>query len=66
TFLYPVTPLLFLGILLFILTYIMIEKPLESMYGFGTVVLGLIFYFITNKKDENKVTEEIPAEVRST
>ncbi len=66
TFLYPVTPLLFLGILLFILTYIMIEKPLESMYGLGTVALGLIFYFITNKKENNKITEEIPAKVQST
>ncbi|MDO8998467.1 MAG: amino acid permease [Bacteroidota bacterium] len=53
TFLYPVTPLLFLSIILFILINIMIEKPVESLYGFGTVVLGLIVYFLTNKK-ENK------------
>ncbi len=65
TFLYPVTPLLFLSIILFILTYIMLEKPVESLYGLGTVVLGLIFYFITNKKDD-KTIEEIPAKVQST
>jgi basic amino acid/polyamine antiporter, APA family len=65
TFLYPVTPLLFLSIILFILTYIMIEKPVESLYGLGTVVLGLLLYFLTNKK-EDKTPKEIPAEVQST
>lgn len=64
TFLYPVTPLLFLGILLFILSYIMVEKPVESLYGLGTVVLGLLIYFLTNKKD-NSTVEKIPAEVQS-
>ncbi len=65
TFLYPVTPLLFLSIILFILTYIMIEKPVESLYGLGTVVLGLLLYFLTNKKDDKKI-KKIPAEVQST
>ncbi|MBL7913015.1 MAG: amino acid permease [Bacteroidia bacterium] len=64
TFLYPVTPLLFLGILLFILSYIMVEKPVESLYGLGTVVLGLLIYFLTNKKDNNTV-EKIPVEIQS-
>lgn len=64
TFLYPVTPLLFLSIILFILTYIMIEKPVESLYGLGTVVLGLLLYFLTNKKDD-KTPREISAEVQS-
>ncbi|MBL7922005.1 MAG: amino acid permease [Bacteroidia bacterium] len=65
TFLYPLTPLLFLSIILFILGYIMLEKPVESLCGLGTVVLGLVFYFITNKKND-KTIEEIPAEVQST
>lgn len=64
TFLYPVTPLLFLSIILFILTYIMIEKPVESLCGLGTVVLGLLLYFLTNKKEDKKI-EEIPAKVQS-
>jgi APA family basic amino acid/polyamine antiporter len=65
TFLYPITPLLFLSIILFILVYIMIEKPVESLYGLGTVLLGLFVYFITNKK-EDKTTNEISGEKRST
>ena len=65
TFLYPITPLLFLSIILFILVYIMIEKPVESLYGLGTVLLGLFVYFITNKK-EDKTTNEISCEKGST
>jgi APA family basic amino acid/polyamine antiporter len=65
TFLYPVTPLLFLSIILFILGYIMLEKPVESLYGLGTVLVGLVVYFFTNKK-EDKNTKEISPETRST
>jgi APA family basic amino acid/polyamine antiporter len=65
TFLYPITPLLFLSIILFILVYIMIEKPVESLFGLGTVLLGLFVYFITNKK-EDKTTNEISGEKGST
>jgi hypothetical protein len=43
----------------------MIEKPVESLYGLGTVLLGLFVYFITNKK-EDKTTNEISGEKRST
>lgn len=65
TFLYPITPLLFLSIILFILGYIMLEKPVESLYGLGTVLVGLVVYFFTNKK-EDKNTKEISPETRST
>jgi APA family basic amino acid/polyamine antiporter len=53
TFLYPVTPILFLLIVLFILAYILVDKPVESLLGFGTVMLGLVIYFVTNKKENN-------------
>jgi basic amino acid/polyamine antiporter, APA family len=58
TFLYPVTPIVFLLIILWILINIMIEKPIESLAGLGTVLLGLGIYFLTNKK-ENKNEEQI-------
>ncbi len=54
TFLYPITPVLFLLIILWILINIMIEKPQESLYGLGTVILGLIIYFITNKQNKKQ------------
>ncbi|MCE3229829.1 MAG: amino acid permease family protein [Bacteroidetes bacterium] len=58
TFLYPVTPVVFLLIILWILINIMIEKPMESLCGLGTVLLGLGIYFLTNKK-ENKNNGQI-------
>lgn len=54
TFLYPVTPVLFLLIVLWILINIMIDKPQESLYGLLTVALGLIVYLITKKKTNRK------------
>ena len=54
TFLYPFTPLLFLSILLWILINIMIDKPEESLYGLGTVLLGGAVYFLTRTKEDKK------------
>jgi APA family basic amino acid/polyamine antiporter len=53
--LYPFTPLLFLSIIGWILYSIVIEKPFESMLGLGTVLLGLAFYFLTDRLDKRKL-----------
>jgi APA family basic amino acid/polyamine antiporter len=49
--LYPITPILFLLIIVWILWNIIIEKPTESFYGLITVIAGLAIYFLTNKKE---------------
>jgi APA family basic amino acid/polyamine antiporter len=54
TFLYPVTPILFLSIVLWILIHIMIERPVESLAGLGTVVIGAVIYFLTHHKKKTK------------
>ncbi|MES2680448.1 MAG: amino acid permease [Bacteroidota bacterium] len=54
--LYPVTPILFLLITLWILYNIVLDKPVESLYGLLTVAAGLLIYFLTNKKDDKKNT----------
>jgi APA family basic amino acid/polyamine antiporter len=54
TFLYPVTPILFLSIVLWILIHIMIERPVESLAGLGTVVIGAAVYFLTHHKKKKK------------
>jgi len=46
---YPVTPLIFLAISLWMLTYIFIDKPGESLAGIGTILIGLPVYFIASK-----------------
>ena len=51
---YPITPIVFLVVTLWILCYGVIIRPHESLIGIGTVLLGLIVYFIgRNKTTEN-------------
>jgi basic amino acid/polyamine antiporter, APA family len=59
TFLYPVTPILFLCIIGYILYHIIMDKPVESLYGLGTVLLGLVIYFLTNNK-KHQQDDNIP------
>lgn len=53
---YPITPILFLGILLWVIINIIRERPIESLYGLITVCIGLLIYFFTNRK--NKVVSD--------
>lgn len=46
---YPITPLIFLAISLWMLIFILIDKPTESLAGLGTLAIGLIVYFIATK-----------------
>jgi APA family basic amino acid/polyamine antiporter len=61
TFLYPLTPVLFLLIVLYILFNILKDRPVESLAGLGTVMLGLIIYFLTNRKKSNISDSEVQA-----
>lgn len=47
---YPITPMIFLGISLWILIFVFQGKPTESLLGLGTIALGLPVYFLTAKK----------------
>ncbi|PPT11225.1 hypothetical protein CKA32_001221 [Geitlerinema sp. FC II] len=42
---YPLTPLVFVGISLWILVFVLTSKPVESLAGLGTIALGLPVYF---------------------
>lgn len=46
---YPLTPLLFIGINLFAIYYVMLEKPLEAGLGAGVFLLSAVFFFIMNR-----------------
>jgi APA family basic amino acid/polyamine antiporter len=50
--LYPLPPVLFLLIILWILYNIIKERPTESAYGLLTVLAGLLIYFFTNRKND--------------
>ena len=47
---YPLTPALFLAITLGIMIYTLISQPVESLAGTATVLLGLIFYYVSERK----------------
>lgn len=50
---YPVTPVIFLLITLHMMSYVIKEKPAESLFGLGTVVAGLVVYFFSRGKSGN-------------
>ncbi|NTW32270.1 MAG: amino acid permease [Bacteroidetes bacterium] len=52
---YPFTPIIFLGLNLWILYFLITGKPLISLSGFGTVLLGYIIYLISNHYSKNKI-----------
>jgi basic amino acid/polyamine antiporter, APA family len=47
---YPITPIIFSGISLWILAYVIKEEPITALWGLGTILLGLIVYFISAQK----------------
>jgi APA family basic amino acid/polyamine antiporter len=47
---YPITPFIFLGISLWMLIFIFLDKPVESMAGLATLICGLPFYFIGSQR----------------
>lgn len=47
---YPLTPLIFLFISLWMLIYIFRDRPMESIAGLGTILIGLPVYLIASKK----------------
>ena len=51
---YPVTPLIFIILNIWILWYALTNKTAESLTGLGTVVIGLIIYFISKFYSKNK------------
>jgi APA family basic amino acid/polyamine antiporter len=47
--LYPLTPIIFLLMIGWISVNIFIQKPVESLYGLGTVLGGMVLFVFTNK-----------------
>lgn len=47
---YPVTPLIFLAVMLFMLVYLVREKPLQSLAGVAMMLTGLIVYAISTRQ----------------
>ncbi len=51
TFAYPLTPLVYLALTGWTLTFILVNRPLEGLYGLAVISAGLAFYFLTAAKN---------------
>jgi APA family basic amino acid/polyamine antiporter len=47
--LFPLPALFFSLVMIWVLCHIMLSHPMESLMGFGTVMLGWLFYFLLNR-----------------
>ncbi len=52
---YPITPLLFLAVTLYMMIYVITDKPTESLLGLITVIGGLIIYFLAKEPGRNPI-----------
>lgn len=51
TFAYPLTPVVYLALTAWTLTFVMLNKPQQAVFGFGIIGAGLVFYFLTAAKN---------------
>lgn len=56
TFGYPVTPLIFLGLMAWTLTYILINRPEEGFAGLGIILTGVILYWASARQNQEPAT----------
>jgi basic amino acid/polyamine antiporter, APA family len=54
---YPVTPIIFLALTGWTMFFVFREKPVESLFGLGTVAAGLAVYFIGGRKAAEQAEE---------
>ena len=50
TFLYPLPPLIYLALTGWTLTFVLISRPVEGLFGLGIIAVGLVFYFLSSRK----------------
>lgn len=50
TFLYPLPPIVYLALTGWTLTFVLINRPVEGLFGLGIIALGLVFYFLSSIK----------------
>jgi len=46
---YPITPLIFLAMTLFVMYYLAVSRPLESLAGVGIMLAGLLLYYASHQ-----------------
>jgi APA family basic amino acid/polyamine antiporter len=55
---YPITPLVFLAVTAFMMYYLLLERPVESLASIGTMLAGLGVYALSMAAARNRATTE--------
>ena len=53
TFGYPVTPLVFMIASTWIIAFTIYNRPLASLFGLGTILIGIFFYFAFQRRNKH-------------
>jgi APA family basic amino acid/polyamine antiporter len=61
---YPVTPVVFLLVTLFMMYYLAVERPLQSFLGILIMVSGLLIYAVFPKQDDAGCATSSPSPPR--
>jgi len=56
---YPLTPLIFLGVTGFMMYYLIINRPVQSLAGVLLMLAGLILYWIAQLHPAQPATQEV-------
>jgi APA family basic amino acid/polyamine antiporter len=59
---YPVTPLVFLSVTFFMMYYLVVNRPLQSLAGFAMMSAGLLIYY-ASRPGSNVAPSDVPTEV---
>ena len=55
--LFPVFPIIYLFITGWILSYILLERPIQALAGLGTLFAGTVVYFLTKSSNNEKIAD---------
>ena len=53
TFLYPLTPLVYLALTGWTLFFVLMNRPVEGLFGLGIIAAGLVLYFVSYVKSRS-------------
>jgi basic amino acid/polyamine antiporter, APA family len=63
---YPLTPLVFLAVTLFVMYYLIVNRPLQSLGGFAIMLAGLVIYYTSrlfSKVPPSDVSPTLPQKI---
>ncbi len=52
TFMYPIPPLIYLALTGWTLAFVLINRPVEGLFGLGIIGMGLLLYYLSSLKNE--------------